>query len=126
MVVVLLIIMELLVEKIRVALSYHKNQEDVAEELSRAHLIELRETRIFTPRLYTTEKYCASLSIDYLHNLLAYHRRSLLFSSHKHTAEHLGEDQAEWAVDVYPKGVWFQRGVAVYSHLGISGLEVEI
>ena len=37
-----------------------------------------------------------------------------------------GEDQAEWAVDVYPKGVWFQRGVAVYSHLGISGLEVEI
>ena len=54
---------------------------------------------------------------------LAYHCRSLLFLSQRHMAEHLGDDHTEWFVDVYPKGVWFQRCLTVYWP---PGLEVNL
>ena len=38
-------------------------------------------------------------------------------------AEHLGDDHTEWFVDVYPKGVWFQRCLTVYWP---PGLEVNL
>ena len=38
-----------------------------------------------------------------------YHCRSLHFSSHESTADHSGETQVDWMVDLYPKGVWFQK-----------------
>ena len=80
-----------------------------------------RGDRIFTPRLYTVEKFCGSLSIDYFFNLQAYHCRTLLLSSQKFTAEWEGGDEhAEWVVDVYPKGVWFQRCLTVYRPPGME------
>lgn len=35
-------------------------------------------------------------------------------------AEHLGDDHTEWFVDVYPKGVWFQRCLTVYWPPGLE------
>lgn len=115
---------ELLVEKIRVAMSYHKNQLLTMDE---EELWGQFDPRLFTPRLYTTERFCATLSIDHLHHLQSYHCRSLLFSSQRHTAEFEGEEQSEWFVNFYPKGVWFQRCLTVYTIGGPpSGLEVRI
>ena len=148
---------ELLVERIRIAMSYHKNMVELSkgrEKVGSIHggrdafgvrqlrsikcvtLMNLfqvptipvgcvqttypRGDRIFTPRLYTVGKFCASLSIDYFFNLQAYHCRSLVFSSQKFTAEWAGDEQAEWVVDVYPKGVWFQRCLTVYRPPGME------
>ena len=80
-----------------------------------------RGNKNFTPRLYTVDKFCGSLSIDYFFNLQSYHCRTLLLSSQKFTAEWEGTDEhAEWVVDVYPKGVWFQRCLTVYRPPGIE------
>ena len=80
-----------------------------------------RGDRIFTPRLYTAEKFCGSLSIDYFFVLPSYHCRTLLLSSQKYIAEWEGQDEhADWVVDVYPKGVWFQRCLTVYRPPGLE------
>merc|ERR1712096_115540 len=55
--------------------------------------------------LYTEDKYCASLSVDYFPQLPVYHCRSLVFSSHESTADYSGDSQVDWTVDLYPKGV---------------------
>ena len=97
----------LIVERIREGLSYHKNQLQVDTKNY--------DPRLFTPRLYTTERFCASLSIEHFYELPIYHCRSLLFSSQKFIPSHLGEENCvDWSVDLYPKGVWFQRCLTVY------------
>ncbi len=102
---------ELLVEKIRTAMKFHRNCMPDAQS----------DPRLFTPRVYTAERFCACLSIEHFHNLQSYHCRSLVFTAQKHTQESMGEDHSEWNVDVYPKGVWFQKCLTVYQP---SGLEV--
>ena len=64
--------MELLVENIRVAMAYHKNQLSTVQ---RSQL----DSRIFTPRLYTAKQFCETLCVEHLSNLQAYHCRSLIF-----------------------------------------------
>ena len=98
----------MIVEKIRAGLRFHKGEEIDPTE----------DNRIFTPRLYTTEKFCASLSVDHFYELPSYHCRSLLFSSQRHNVEHEGDEQLDWIVDLYPKGVWFQRCLTVYQPSG--------
>ena len=93
----------MIVEKIRSGLRYHKGQVDSVED-----------DRIYTPRLYTTENYCASLSVDHFYELPSYHCRGLHFASQRYNAEFMGTDQVDWSVDLYPKGVWFQRCLTVY------------
>ena len=44
-----------------------------------------------------------------------------LLTSQKFTAEWEGtDDHAEWVVDMYPKGVWFQRCLTVYRPPGME------
>lgn len=101
----------LIVDKIRSALSFHKGEnlplfcQDI-------------DNRLFTPRLYTTEKFCASLCIDHLSHLPTYHSRSLLFSSQKFIAS--DQEQLDWSVDLYPKGVWFRKCLTVYMPPGLE------
>ena len=108
--------MSLLVERLRIAVAYH---EDKLEEYPEVKAI---DPRFFTPRLYTIEKYCASISVDHFHNLQYYHCRSLVFSTQRSTQEKsLETDEAlDWVVDVYPKGVWFQRCMTVYRPSGLE------
>ena len=58
---------------------------------------------------------CASLCVDYFHQLPVYHCRSLHFSSHESTADHRGDAQVDWMVDLYPKGVWFQKCFKIFT-----------
>lgn len=104
---------DILVERIRFSLSYHNGQMSV-EQVSK------EDRAVFTPRLYTTERFCASITIDHLHNLPSYHSRTLHFSSQKFTADHKADEQTEWFVDVFPKGVWFQRCLTVYKPPGLE------
>ena len=98
--------MHLVVDRIRAGVRYHQGEVPAKQDY---------EPRLYTPRLYTKEKFCASLSIDHFYELPFYHSRSLLFSSQKHIAEKMGTDeQLDWSVDVYPKGVFFQRCITVY------------
>lgn len=108
--------MELLVEKIRLGMSYHKGQIDKND----------LDPRFFTPRLYTTERFCATFSIDHLPNLPSYHCRSLHFSSQRYMAEQnprtrFGDEKStDWMVDVYPKGVWVEKCLTVYRPPGLE------
>jgi len=120
---------ELLVERIRMAMCYHKNQLELSEKgrVSTSPNCAInqqvcpRGNKNFTPRLYTVDKFCGSLSIDYFYNLQSYHCRTLLLTSQKFTAEWEGtDDHAEWVVDMYPKGVWFQRCLTVYRPPGME------
>ena len=47
--------------------------------------------------------------------LPVYHCRSLHFSSHESTADHNGDTQVDWMVDLYPKGVWFQKCFKIFT-----------
>lgn len=107
---------EFLVDRIRAGVRYHQGEEVPPRQATRPE-----EARLYTPRLYTKEKFCASLSIDHFYELPFYHSRSLLFASQRHisSAAHLDsgldiQDQLDWSVDVYPKGVFFQRCITVY------------
>jgi len=103
--------MHLVVDRIRAGVRYHQGEVPVKTQDY--------EPRLYTPRLYTKEKFCASLSIDHFYELPFYHSRSLLFSSQKHISEKMGTDeQLDWSVDVYPKGVFFQRCITVYRPSG--------
>jgi len=111
-----------LVTRIRTAMRYHNDFDALAITESRS--------KLFTPRLYTSEEFSDCLTLENLSNLQSYHCRSLLFATRKHTAacksgdaDGQGQHQAhsEWIVDVYPKGVWFQRCLTVYHP---SALEV--
>ena len=93
--------------------------------------------RLLTPRLYTgrfllqvhsllltttapctaEDKYCASLSVDYFPQLPVYHCRSLMFSAQEDTAAYSGDTANDWMVDLYPKGVWFQKCFKIF-HAG--------
>lgn len=64
---------------------------------------------LFTPRLYTADKWSSLLTVENFGALQAYHTRTLVFSSHSGLAECNGERTCEWVVDVYPKGVWFRK-----------------
>jgi len=100
-----------MVARMRAAMAYHRNTDS-----SIADILKYRNgDRLLTPRLYTEDKYCASLSVDYFLQLPVYHCRSLHFSSHESTADHNGDTQVDWMVDLYPKGVWFQKCFKIFT-----------
>lgn len=112
-----------LVEIIRLAMHYHQNfasTQSIDPEFEG-----LYEPRLFTPRLYTAENFCASLSINNFAHLSNYASRSLLFTAQRHTSESLGSDeQAEWVVEVFPKGVCIPKCLTVYRPPGLEVPEV--
>merc|ERR1719495_737350 len=113
---------DLLLRRARIAVAYHEGNCSL-HELSMSKE-ETPDATFFTPRLYTAEQFCASISVDHFHNLQAYHCRSLLFSSQNATNSTLPESakmcEQEWTVDVLPKGVWFQKAI----WCGFYGLEL--
>jgi len=103
--------MEPMVQRMASAMAYHRDTEN-----SILNLLKYKNgDRLLTPRLYTEDKYCASLSVDYFLQLPMYHCRSLHFSSHESTADHSGDTQLDWMLDIYPKGVWFQKCFKIFT-----------
>jgi len=103
--------MPLMVGRMQAAMGYHKGVAGAVAKITRYPYGD----KLLTPRLYTEDKYCASLSVDYFPQLPVYHSRSLVFSSHSSTADHCGENLLEWVVDLYPKGVWFQKCFKIFT-----------
>lgn len=89
-----------LVARIREGMRYHNNFDDVANSAT--------SDKKFTPRLYTSDEFSAYLCIDNLSSVQSYHCRSLVFATQKHSADCKKDSgQAEWTVDVYPKGCFY-------------------
>jgi len=101
----------LMVGRMQAAMAYHRDVQGAVSSLVRY----CHGDKLVTPRLYTEDKYCASLSVDYFPQLPVYHCRSLVFSSHESTADHCGDSQLDWVVDLYPKGVWFQKCFKIFT-----------
>jgi len=97
--------MDTMVTRMAAAMAYHRNTETAIGDILKYR----HGDKLLTARLYTQDQYCASLSVDYFLQLPVYHCRSLHFSSHESTADHSGDSQVDWMVDLYPKGVWFQK-----------------
>jgi len=103
--------MEVMMQRMAAAMAYHRNTKDAVTNILKYK----NGDRLLTPRLYTEDKYCASLSVDYFPQLPVYHCRSLVFSSHDSTADHSGDSQVDWTVDLYLKGVWFQKCFKIFT-----------
>lgn len=103
--------MVFMMERMSGAMAYHRNQPNAIADI----LQWTNGDRLLTPRLYTEDKFCASLSVDYFPQLPMYHCRSLHFSSHESTADYAGDCQVDWMVDFYPKGVWLQKCFAIFT-----------
>ena len=71
------------------AMAYHRNTPEAVKNILKYK----NGDRLLTPRLYTEDKFCCSLTVDYFPQLPVYHSRSLLFSSQESTADHSGESQ---------------------------------
>ncbi|XP_054280143.1 BTB/POZ domain-containing protein 17 isoform X2 [Macrosteles quadrilineatus] len=96
---------EFFIEKMAIGMSYHNDQIDRVREVAQTFDGKL----MFTPRLYTNEKWCTSMLLENYPQVQPYHIRTLVLSSHALYAEHGGEKTCDWIVDVYPKGVWFRK-----------------
>lgn len=106
--------MSFMMERMSMAMAYHRRQPGAVQRI----LEKLQSgDRLLTPRLYTEDKYCASLSVDYFPQLPVYHCRSLMFSAQEDTAAYSGDTANDWMVDLYPKGVWFQKCFKIF-HAG--------
>jgi len=103
--------MVFMLERMSLAMAYHRNRSNAIEDILKLN----NGDRLLTPRLYTEDKYCASLAVDYFPQLPMYHCRCLHFSAFESTADHAGESQVDWMVDIYPKGVWLQKCFAIFT-----------
>lgn len=97
---------EFFVQRMAIGMSYHADQRERVEEVC---VHDEAGISLFTPRLYTSECWSMLLPVENYPHLLPYQLRSHVFSSHAALAEHKGHKTCEWVVDIYPKGVWFQK-----------------
>lgn len=94
------------VEQMVLAMAFHSNK--CSEKIQQA-LLSAGGVLYFTPRLYTTEMWSASLSIENYPSLPTYGVRTLVFTTPASFAECISDHCYEWTVDIYPKGVWFRK-----------------
>ena len=65
------------------------------------------KTKLFTPRLYMTDKWSISMMVDNFSKMDHYQSKTLVFSTPVSFAEKSLERQIEWVVDFSPKGVCY-------------------
>ncbi|KAF6206365.1 hypothetical protein GE061_017598 [Apolygus lucorum] len=100
---------EFFIERMAIGMSFHNNQQDRI-----AQFLEDDTGRLlFTPRLYTSETFCSTLTIDNFTQFSFYQTRSLISSSPSGLAEHLGDKYCDWVVDFSPRGVWFPKSLLI-------------
>lgn len=89
------------------AMAFHSSFKDCDESI-RNRLKDV-SCALFTPRLYTSEKWSASLSIENYPSLPTYGVRTLVFTTPVKFGDCQSDRTFEWTVDIYPKGVWFKK-----------------
>lgn len=96
---------EFFIERMAIGMSFHSDQRDRLKEVCEDESGRL----LFTPRMYTSDTHSSTLCIEHFGQFPSYHTRTLVFSSYTSLAEHCGDKTCEWVIDMFPKGVWFQR-----------------
>ena len=81
--------MPFMMGRMQAAMGYHRNTPECLAKLLKYK----NGDRLLTPRLYTEDKFCCSLTVDYFPQLPVYHCRSLCFTSHESTADFSGDSQ---------------------------------
>ncbi|GFS50390.1 hypothetical protein TNIN_184231 [Trichonephila inaurata madagascariensis] len=94
------------IERMALAMAFHNNQND---HRVLAVLQDKNGHLLFTPRLYTTEQWSASLIIENYPSLATYGVRTLVFNTPISFQDSHSDHFFEWTVDIYPKGVWFKK-----------------
>ncbi|GIY45860.1 hypothetical protein CEXT_640651 [Caerostris extrusa] len=94
------------IERMALAMAFHNNQND---HRVLSVLQEQNGYLLFTPRLYTTEQWSASLIIENYPSLATYGVRTLVFNTPISFQDSHSDHFYEWTVDIYPKGVWFKK-----------------
>lgn len=100
---------EFFIERMAIGMSFHSDQKERVNEVAKEESGRL----LFTPRLYTSEMWCSRLLVDNFKSLPHYLASTLCFSSHSSLAEYLSDRTCEWVIDLYPKGVWFQKSLLI-------------
>ena len=89
------------------------------------------DSLLFTPRLYTAEKWSAHLTLENFPSLPAYHTRTLLLSSPVSCADY-ESDSYEWVIEFSPKGmsqslsltknvyIWFEFDFKILKFVNIT------
>lgn len=95
---------EFFIERMAIGMSFHSGHTQRVQEVTEAE-----GGLLFTPRLYTADKWSSLLAIENFNQLAPYHTRTLVFMSHAVFAEYAGEKTCEWIIDLHPKGVWFRK-----------------
>ncbi|XP_075976181.1 transport and golgi organization 10 [Anticarsia gemmatalis] len=97
-------------ERMAIAMSYQSGQYERVAEVQQTEAGRM----LFTPRIYTEDTWGSVLAIDNFHNLPCYHTRTFIFSTRPSIADVAPQDKlTEWTVDLYPKGVWFQKSLLI-------------
>ena len=106
------------VERMAIAMAFHSREHFSEALLQHSH----PSSFLFTPRLYTSEKWGTQLTIENFPMVQAYHTRTLLLSSPVACAE-FESDVYEWVVDFSPKGlplsIFFPFCTAANKHFGL-------
>jgi len=100
-------------EKMADAMTFH--HPDRGEGIQR--LVQTPEGRLqMTPRIYTTETWGSMLAIENYSSFPTYGVRTLLFSNPASLSKAESDPAMEWSVDLYPKGIWFQKWYLIAWH----------
>ncbi|KAI5727521.1 hypothetical protein M8J77_003304 [Diaphorina citri] len=99
---------EFFIDRMTIGVAYHTGSpEDIY------HVLESKsvpDKLLFTPRLYTDAKFSSPLHISHFDSIPPYHSRTLVFSSHSNPSDSDEDERpVEWVIDVFPKGVWFDK-----------------
>ncbi|XP_065210315.1 BTB/POZ domain-containing protein 17-like [Planococcus citri] len=94
------------IEKMAVGVAFHKGERN--EKIDELQCSENGKL-LFTPRLYTAEQWSSSIVINNFSGLPSYHPRTLVCTSPPTLRENLFEQTCEWVIDLYPKGLCFQK-----------------
>nr|XP_022905501.1 BTB/POZ domain-containing protein 17 isoform X1 [Onthophagus taurus] len=97
---------EFFVNQMTIAMVFHSGQNDT---IIKTILETDKGKLLFNPRLYISDLFSSILCIDHFRNLPNYHTSTFLFSSHISATDSDSDRINEWVVDLYPKGVWFQK-----------------
>lgn len=106
-------------ERIIVSQTFHSSIEEARRWIATVS----QETGNFLPRNYTNEVWSTTLSIDHFSTLAQHEVRPLFFSTPVSAAQSDESFSWEWNVDLYPKGIHFQKCIMIglWRNMEIAG-----
>lgn len=99
---------EVFIDRMTIGVAYHTGCPDEIYHILNSKVPQ--DKLLFTPRLYTDAKYSSPLHISHFDSIPPYSSRTLVFSSPSNPCDNDDDERpVEWVIDVFPKGVWFDK-----------------